>query len=44
MAKKASPARPKDTNQLAKYIADIATGQIKDTPPVPKQVTKKKTN
>lgn len=27
------PKRPRDTNQLAKMIADIATGQIQDKDP-----------
>ena len=27
------PKRPRDTNQLAKSIVDIATGGIDDTPP-----------
>ena len=26
------PKRPRDPNQLAKLIVDIATGQVKDTP------------
>jgi hypothetical protein len=42
MAKKARPARPKDTNQLAKYIADIATGQIKDDKTIPEKKKKDK--
>ena len=31
MSKK--PKRPRDTNQLAKSIVDIATGEADDTPP-----------
>jgi hypothetical protein len=27
------PKRPRDTNQLAKFIADVATGEVDDTPP-----------
>ncbi|MCZ7597829.1 MAG: histone H1 [Gammaproteobacteria bacterium] len=27
------PKRPRDTNQLAKYIADLATGQIEEEQP-----------
>jgi len=42
MAKKARPARPKDTNQLAKRIADIATGEITEQKiPAPKPAKKK---
>lgn len=26
------PKRPRDPNQLAKFITDLATGQIKETP------------
>jgi hypothetical protein len=29
------PKRPRDTNQLAKRILDIATGNATDTPPTP---------
>ena len=28
-----TPKRPRDPNQLAKMIADIATGEVSDTPP-----------
>jgi len=28
-----NPKRPKDTNQLAKLIVDLATGQVEDTIP-----------
>lgn len=31
MAKK--PKRPRDPNQLAKFIADLATGEIQETDP-----------
>lgn len=27
------PKRPRDTNQLAKFIVDLATGEAQDTPP-----------
>ena len=27
------PHRPRDTNQLAKRIVDVATGEVDDTPP-----------
>lgn len=27
------PKRPRDTNQLAKFIADIATGEVQDSDP-----------
>lgn len=30
------PSRPRDQNQLAKLIADIATGEVEDTPPANK--------
>ena len=29
--------RPRDPNQLAKLIADIATGQVEDRPPTPEE-------
>lgn len=32
----ARPSRPRDQNQLAKLIADIATGDVTDTPPAAK--------
>lgn len=32
----AHPKRPRDPNQLAKFITDIATGDAVDTPPAPK--------
>jgi hypothetical protein len=31
-----SPKRPRDPNQLAKLIADIATGEAQDKPPAEK--------
>jgi len=31
-----NPKRPRDPNQLAKFIADIATGDAVDTPPAKK--------
>jgi hypothetical protein len=31
-----TPTRPRDANQLAKLIVDIATGEEADTPPEPK--------
>lgn len=31
-----TPKRPRDPNQLAKLIVDIATGDEADTPPQPK--------
>jgi hypothetical protein len=31
------PKRPRDANQLAKRIADIATGQVRDSTPTPEQ-------
>lgn len=30
-----TPKRPRDPNQLAKLITDIATGEIEETPPAP---------
>jgi hypothetical protein len=30
MAKKAHPYRPKDANQLAKYLVELSTGQISE--------------
>lgn len=27
------PKRPRDANQLAKMIVDVATGEVDDTPP-----------
>ena len=32
MAKTTRPYRPKDTNQLAKYIVDLSTGEIPEEP------------
>lgn len=32
----AHPKRPRDPNQLAKFITDIATGDAVDTPPAEK--------
>jgi hypothetical protein len=29
--------RPRDPNQLAKLIVDIATGQVEDRPPTPEE-------
>lgn len=31
-----TPKRPRDPNQLAKIVVDIATGEVADTPPEPK--------
>lgn len=31
-----APKRPRDPNQLAKFITDIATGDAVDTPPAEK--------
>ena len=31
------PKRPRDTNQLAKYVLDVATGQIEDREPTPEE-------
>ena len=31
------PKRPRDTNQLAKLITDLATGQASDAKPTPEQ-------
>ena len=37
-----TPKRPRDTNQLAKMIVDIATGQRpKDEPPIKPDKTKR---
>ncbi len=33
----AKAKRPKDTNQLAKFIVEIATGEREDTPPASKK-------
>jgi hypothetical protein len=32
-----NPKRPRDPNQLAKLIVDIATGQIEDREPTPEE-------
>jgi hypothetical protein len=32
-----SRKRPRDPNQLAKFIVDVATGQIEDRPPTPEE-------
>ena len=39
MAKKSTPARPRDLNQLAKHIVDLSTGEESDEPdePTPEQ-------
>jgi hypothetical protein len=29
------PKRPRDTNQLAKYILDVAVGEVEDREPTP---------
>ena len=29
------PKRPRDPNQLAKFIVDVATGEVLETPPAP---------
>jgi len=45
MAKQKNPTRPEDTNQLAKLIADIATGKVKEkTPKPPKPDKRRKEN
>jgi hypothetical protein len=31
------PSRPRDLNQWAKRMVDIATGEVDDTPPTPEQ-------
>jgi hypothetical protein len=31
------PPRPRDTNQLAKYVLDVATGQIEDREATPEE-------
>jgi hypothetical protein len=36
MAEK-QPKRPRDPNQLAKLVVDIATGQVDDRPPTPEE-------
>jgi hypothetical protein len=36
MAEK-QPKRPRDPNQLAKVVVDIATGQVDDHPPTPEE-------
>lgn len=36
------PKRPRDPNQLAKLIVDIATGETEDTVSVSKRVSKRK--
>jgi hypothetical protein len=37
-----TPKRPRDPNQLAKLIADIATGEIDDAPETAKQAAGRK--
>jgi hypothetical protein len=32
-----TPKRPRDPNQLGKFIVDIAVGEIKDRPPAPEE-------
>jgi len=34
------PKRPRDTNQLAKRMVDILTGQVEDREPTPEQLGK----
>jgi hypothetical protein len=36
MAEK-QPKRPRDPNQLAKMVVDIATGEVQDRPPAPEE-------
>jgi hypothetical protein len=31
------PKRPRDPNQLAKLVVEIATGQVEDRPPTPEE-------
>lgn len=31
------PKRPRDTNQLAKFILDVATGEVEDRAPTPEE-------
>lgn len=31
------PKRPRDTNQLAKFILDVATGEVDDRAPTPEE-------
>jgi hypothetical protein len=35
MPTRASTKRPRDTNQLAKYIVDLSTGELAETEPPP---------
>jgi ABC-type branched-subunit amino acid transport system substrate-binding protein len=37
-----TPKRPRDTNQLAKSIVDIATGEIEDDAPAAKSEAQRK--
>jgi hypothetical protein len=32
-----TPKRPRDTNQLAKFIVDVATGECEDRVPTPEE-------
>ncbi len=32
-----NPKRPRDTNQLAKFIVDVATGECEDRAPTPEE-------
>jgi hypothetical protein len=34
---KAAPKRPRDTNQLAKLMVDILTGEVEDREPTPEE-------
>ena len=33
----ARPKRPRDPNERAKFIVDIATGEVDDSPPMPEE-------
>jgi hypothetical protein len=32
-----TPKRPRDPNQLGKFIVDVATGEVEDRPPTPEE-------
>ncbi|RAI43328.1 hypothetical protein [Rhodoplanes roseus] len=32
-----TPKRPRDPNQLARFIVDVATGEVEDRPPTPEE-------
>lgn len=32
-----APKRPRDPNQLARFIVDVATGEVEDRPPTPEE-------